>query len=45
MNHCQSLATKKPKRVMLPLFYVKIKIDVMPRSDANCEVGHEPDPD
>jgi hypothetical protein len=44
MNLCQSLATKKAQCAMLPLFYVKIKIGVMPRSDANCEVGHEPDP-
>jgi hypothetical protein len=26
-------------------FYIKIKIDVMSRSGANCEVGHEPIPD
>jgi hypothetical protein len=26
-------------------FYIKIKIEVMPRSGANCEVGHEPIPD
>jgi hypothetical protein len=26
-------------------FHIKIKIDAMPRSDANYEVGFEPGPD